>query len=309
MKKHWNRIVISVLVLTVLAGSASSGAQALPRVKIAYNPMPFNLPSIVERQQGFFAQQGWDVEYSTFLVGNAMTEAMATKNLSIAPVMGGTSAIVSKAGGRDIQIVGVYSQAPSAFGLASLPGGTRLNELRGKKIAVPIGTEAHFLLTKILAEQGLTLRDVELVNLLIPDGITALQSRQVDAAMVVEPVMSRLLHGNKIEILRDGEGLIAGMTFTVVPAELADSPEVAAFRDAHNKSLEFMMEHSDQVLELAASEMNIPLPVVRRIAEKYSFPPEITEDVRLSLQETIDFLYGEGLIRRRIRVDELVFGE
>ena len=61
----------------------------------------------------------------------------------------------------------------------------------------------------------------------------------------------------------------------VVPAELADSPEVAAFRDAHNKSLEFMMEHSDQVLELAASEMNIPLPVVRRIAEKYSFPPEI----------------------------------
>ena len=258
MKKDWNRIVLGLLVLAVLAAPAISGAHSLPTLKIAYNPMPFNLPSIVERQQGFLTQQGWDVDYSTFLVGNTMTEAMATKNLSIAPVMGGTSAIVSKAGGRDIKIVGVYSQAPSAFALASLPGGTRLNELRGKKIAVPIGTEAHFLLTKILAEQGLTLRDVELVNLLIPDGITALQSKQVDAAMVVEPVMSRLLQGSKIEILRDGEGLIAGMTFTVAPAELVDSPEVEAFRKAHNKSLAFITEHPEQVLELAASEMNLP---------------------------------------------------
>ena len=75
-----------------------------------------------------------------------------------------------KAGGRDIQIVGVYSQHPRLSWHRYLV--EHGNELR-EKIAVPIGTEAHFLLTKILAEQGLTLRDVELVNLLIPDGITA----------------------------------------------------------------------------------------------------------------------------------------
>ncbi|NLJ74502.1 MAG: ABC transporter substrate-binding protein [Firmicutes bacterium] len=306
MKRYWRLMIIVLLI--VLTGAAAVGAQSRT-VQIAYNPMPFNLPSMVERQHGFLSAQGWSVEYNTFLVGSAMTEAMASGNLSIAPVMGGTSAIVSKAGGRDIRIIGAYSQAPRAFALAALPGGTRLDQLRGKKIAVPLGTEAHFLLTKILAEQGLSLRDVQVVNLLIPDGITALQSNQVDAAMVVEPVMSRLLQGGRIEVLRDGEGLIGGMTFTVVPATLVDSPEVAAFQGAHAESLAFINENFDEVLELAAAEMNLPLPVVQRIAEKYSFESDITEEVRLCLEETIDFLYNEGIIRRPVSVDELVVGE
>ena len=194
--------------------------------------MPFNLPSIVERNWNLLAQEGVEPEYHSFTVGYAMSEAMAAGELDIAPAMGLTSTVVARAGGRDIKIVGVYSQAPAAFGLAVKPGTRSLEELRGARIAVPIGTEAHLLLTRILAEQGLTSRDVQLINMLIPDGVAALQSGQVDGTMVVEPVMSRLAHLGQIEVIRDGTGLISGMTVTVVPVRLSGSPVLEAFERA-----------------------------------------------------------------------------
>lgn len=275
-------------------------------IRLAYNTLPFNLPSLVEKTQGFLAQEGYDVQYHSFGVGHAMTEAMASGDLDIAPVMGATSTIVSKAGGRDIKVIGSYSQAPGAFGLAVRPGTIRLDQLRGKKIAVPLGTEAHVLLAKILGEQGLTLKDVQLVNLLVPDGITALQGEQVDAAMVVEPVMSRLVQAGKIEILRDGKGLISGLTLQVTPSSLVGSPLIAAFQKAHKRSLTYIKEHYEEVLVLAETELNLPREIVTVVAEKYVFATDLNEEQRLELEETIDFLFKEGIIRKRLALEDLL---
>lgn len=278
----------------------------MPELDVAYNALPFNLPSIVEKSQRFLAQEGYEVKYHSFGVGHAMTEAMASGSLDIAPVMGATSTIISRAGGRDIKIIGCYSQAPSAFALAVRPGTISLADLRGKKIAAPIGTEAHVLLGKILAEQGLTLRDVQLVNLLIPDGITALQSGEVDATMVVEPVMSRLAHSGAIEILRDGEGLVSGLTLSVTTTSLAESAQVEAFERAHAQSLEYVQQNYNHVLKLAASELNLPFEIVETVAQKYTFSAELTEKQLAELEETIEFLYSEGLIRELISVQDLL---
>lgn len=296
---------ICALILVTTIGLGEIFAQS-SIIRVAYNSMPFNLPSIVERQQGFWAQEGYEIQYNTFLVGHAMTEAMVSGDLDIAPVMGATSTIVSKAGGRDIKVIGCYSQAPGGFGLAVLPGTLSLDQLKGAKIAVPIGTEAHVLLGKILAEQGLTFKNVELVNLLVPDGIAALQSGQVDGAMVVEPVMSKLAQAGKIEVLRDGKGLISGITLSVVPSYLVDSPQVKAFRKVHEQSIAYMVEHYEEVLAMAVSEMNLPANVVENVAAKYTFQSEITDQIRLELDETIEFLFREGIIRKRISVEELL---
>lgn len=303
MKNKVSFILISVLVLVLVCGGLIF-ADA-PTIKLAYNSLPFNLPSLIEHEMGFIAQEGYKVEYNSFLVGHAMTEAMATSDLEIAPVMGGTSTIVSKAGGRDIKVIGVYSQAPSAFALVAKPGVLDLTQLKGKKIAVPVGTEVHVLLGKILNEQGLTFADVEIVNLLVPDGVTALQSKQVDAAMVVEPVMTKLSTAGQIEVLRDGEGLIAGITLSVVPTKLKSSDKVAAFKRAQAKSVKYLNDNTDQVLALAVKELDLPPKVVETVAKKYTFGPELTSEMRAELDETIQFLFEQGLINKRISVDDL----
>lgn len=304
---------VLLLAAAVVAAALPSawGAQAAAgavRLRIAYNPMPFNLPSIVEHEWELLKQEGVDAEYTSFTVGYAMSEAMASGGLDIAPAMGLTSAIVARAGGRDLRIIGVYSQAPAAFGLAVRPGTRSLSNLKGARIAVPVGTEAHVLLAKILAEQGLTARDVQLVNMLIPDGMAALQSGHVDAAMVVEPVMSRMQAAGQIEVLRDGTGLIQGMTVTVVPGRLVGTAAVELFERAHQASLQMIEENPKAVLQAAAGVLNLAPELVEQMFSKYHFTRAITPEVRQEIEDTIAFLTEEGIIARPVAIDELLAG-
>ncbi|HHT73551.1 MAG TPA: ABC transporter substrate-binding protein [Firmicutes bacterium] len=303
MKKRCTAALVFCLLLTLASGVAYGEPL---RLKVAYNPMPFNLPSIIERTWALLQQEGIEVEYESFTVGYAMSEAMAAGSLDIAPAMGLTSAVVARAGGRDIKITGVYSQAPAAFGLAVKPGTLDLGGLLGARIAVPIGTEAHLLLTQILAEQGLTIRDVQLVNMLIPDGLAALQSGQVDGAMVVEPVMSRLESAGQIEVIRDGTGLISGMTVTVIPERMLGSPALKVFEDAHGKSLRILTEERGAALQAAAEVLGLPLELVEHVAEKYSFQRDITPEVLQAIEDTVAFLFKEGVIRKPVPIDELL---
>src|SRR5690606_35613818 len=58
---------------------------------------------------------------------------------------------------------------------------TSIAELKGKKVAFQKASIGHYLLVKALGEVGLTLADVESVNLAPPDANVALSQSRVDA--------------------------------------------------------------------------------------------------------------------------------
>ena len=187
------------------------------RSRVSYNSIPLNLPVMVARRKDILArhleQHKVTPEYHHFIVGNEMTEAMEAGRLEIASMMGVTSLIASRARGRDLRIMAACSQAPAAFALATQADSILdVNNLAGKKIAVTLGTEAHYLLAKALEEVNLSLANVQLVNMLVPAAADALEQRQVDAAVIVEPLLTRLEADKKIRILRNGEGLMDGIT-------------------------------------------------------------------------------------------------
>lgn len=305
--KQWHLLVL--IGLLVIAGvfyfTKTSDRLGESELRVTYNPMPFNLPSMVEREQQFLAKQGFDVEYNTFAVGHAMAEALVAGELDVAVVMGGTSFITSVAGGRDLKIIASYSQAPSGFALVSTVDSWSIDQLVGKRIAVPFGTEAHYLLGKILQEQGLSFEEIELVNMLVPDGVAALQSGQVDGAMVVEPVLTRLVQNNQVSIIRDGTGLITGLTVSVVSRDL-DQRTIDKFLAAQKKTLAYITDNYQEVLELASEETGLPLPLIQKIAPKYQFTLEIDEQVKNTLLDTIDFLYEQGIIRTKPDLNQLL---
>ncbi len=303
MKARNKLVFLCLIVLALLLGSTSL-ILGQKQLSMTYNPMPFNLPSMVEREGQMLKELGVDVSYNTFLAGYTMTEAMTARQLDIATVMGGTSAITSKAGDRDIQVIGAYSQAPKGFALVGLPDGLRLDQLAGKRISVPIGTEAHYLLGKILAEQGLSFADITVINMLVPDGVAALQTKQVDGAMVVEPVLTRLVHAGQAEVIRDGQDLIAGLTVSVARQGL-DQDIIDLFKAGQAQALCFIAEYPDLALEIAARETGLPMALIEQIAPKYQFHTDITPEIKASLTDAIDFLYMEGIIRRKIDVEDL----
>ncbi|NLA57888.1 MAG: aliphatic sulfonate ABC transporter substrate-binding protein [Firmicutes bacterium] len=303
-------LVLTLILLLVLGLNAA----AAEKLTVSYNPMPLNVPSIVMKEMGFLeeamAELGVEVEYKSFLAGYQMTEAMAAGELDIAPVMGGTSTITSFAGGRDLQVFAAYGQAPAGFAIVTKVDSScqSIRDLKGKTVGVPVGTEAHYLLGKALEEAGLSLEDVQVANMLVPDAVTALMAGHVDAAAVVEPVLSRLQSAGQISVLRDGVGLMPGLTVMTARREIIEKqPEVlAAFLKAHNRSLLYMEGNPEETVELVAKETKLPPELVKKIMAKYTFAPELSPELAASLDNTAAFLREVGIIREAVNVEDLI---
>ncbi|NMB12308.1 MAG: aliphatic sulfonate ABC transporter substrate-binding protein [Firmicutes bacterium] len=313
-ERLWRRGIASVAIMVVLLTLGSGLVMGAGRLTVSYNPMPLNVPSVVMKEKGLLeeavADLGLEVEYKAFLAGYQMTEAMAAGELDIAAVMGGTSTITSYAGGREIQIFAAYGQSPAGFALVTKSDSplAAVEDLTGKTVGVPVGTEAHFLLAKALEEAGLTLKDIQVANMLVPDAVTALMAGHVEAAVIVEPVLSRLQTQGKIAVLRDGVGLMPGLTVMTVRREVKEQkPEVvAAFLKAHVRSLQFMEEEPEATVELVAKETKLPPELIKQIMTKYTFSPYIGPDLLVGLEGTASFLQQVGVTKEAIDMEGLV---
>jgi sulfonate transport system substrate-binding protein len=107
----------------------------------------------------------------------------------------GVPPIQARAIGFDARIVAVRAVPKPTYVYAVTPGAgvDTLAGLRGKKIAFSQGQAQGVVVLRTLKELGLSTKDVTLVPLTSNQFYTALQSRQVDAAPLFEPSLTKYL--------------------------------------------------------------------------------------------------------------------
>jgi sulfonate transport system substrate-binding protein len=104
----------------------------------------------------------------------------------------GSSAIVARAGGLPIKAIYVYSKPEwTALVTRKDSGISRIEDLKGKTVAVTRGTDPHIFLLRALETKALGETDINAVLLQHPDGYRALATRQVDAWAGLDPHMAK----------------------------------------------------------------------------------------------------------------------
>lgn len=93
--------------------------------------------------------------------------------------------------GTDLEVILVLDFSKGADGIVARPGVGGVRDLRGKRVAVEIGTLTQFVLLRALQRVGLDERDVTLVNLANEAAEDALAKGHIDAAALWEPFLSR----------------------------------------------------------------------------------------------------------------------
>jgi sulfonate transport system substrate-binding protein len=311
-KKIW--VTLLLLTMSGLLVSWASAAPKLDELNVSYSPMPLNAPTIVAKQTDLlvksFESEGIDVHYVSFMAGPQMTEAMAAKALDIASVMGATSAIVARTAGVDLKVIGAYSMAPQGFAVAVRNDSSidSIKDLKGKKVGGPQGTAADQLLAALLGKENLQVKDVQFLNMQVPDAATALVAKQLDAAILVEPVLTKLVDAKKVKVLKDGTGVIGGLTVITARGDLVKkNPAVLKrFLKVHRQSVDYVKTHSAQALDLISTETQLTKDQVRKLLPKYDFDPDLRPEVLTELKDCIDFLYEIGLTKKRIELSDLV---
>lgn len=187
--------------LAVLAGSQAAMAAGHGEITVGYFlewPMPFQYA----KAEGMYDEaMGVTVNWVSFDTGTAMSAAMASGDVQLSVSQGVPPFVVATSAGQDLQILDVavsYAENDNCVVAEALEiDKDSAKELEGKKVAVPLGTAAHYGFLKQMDHFGVDISTMEIVDMAPPDGAAAIAQGSVDMACGWGGSLRRMKeHGN-----------------------------------------------------------------------------------------------------------------
>lgn len=321
MKKRILSLVLSICMAAgALAGCAGTKETSLAddenlpeKLTFTYVTAPLNVPSIIEREKEIFSEEfadmGIDVEYAELTSGADQTQALASGDVQVLYAVGASSIILSAASGADIKVLNMYSRSPKAFSMHTQDGTiTSPEDLRGKTIAGPAGTNLHELLVSYLETAEMTIEDVNYMNMGIPEAKAALDGGSVDVALLAGATAYQA-NQQGYHVIADGEGLIDALIAVAVNDEFYHNyPEVIEKLSKAQKLIaEYMSEQEMETIASVAKELELDEKAVQEMYEMYDFSTDITKEDVEGFQRTADFMYENGMIEKKVDVKMLFY--
>lgn len=161
-------------------------------------PMPFQFAKV----NGTYEEAlGMAVNWVSFDTGTAMSAAMASGDVQLSVSQGVPPFVVAVSAGQDIQMLDVavsYADNDNCVVRSDLEiDKNTAADLAGSKIAVPLGTAAHFGFLRQMDHFGVDLTSLEIVDMSPPDGAAAIAQGSVDMMCGWGGSLRRALeHGN-----------------------------------------------------------------------------------------------------------------
>ncbi len=209
-------------VLIVVATFTVSCSKPTPTLTIGYSDWPGWVAWDVARAKGFFKEAGLNVKLVWFDYAASM-DAFAAGKVDSVCVTNGDALVMASSGAKNTEILLNDYSAGNDMVIAK-PGITSVQDLKGKSVGVEVGLVDHLLLLKALQMNGMTGKDIKIVNMHTDQAAQIFASPNVDAVAAWQPNAGQALNavpGSKaIFTSEDAPGLIYD-TLTVNPESLA----------------------------------------------------------------------------------------
>ncbi|MFM2482117.1 ABC transporter substrate-binding protein [Celerinatantimonas sp. YJH-8] len=217
--------LVSTLLLAIASLMFTTAAVSEP-LKIGYSDWPGWVTWEIAIEKNMFKKVGVDVDFEWFDYV-ASLDAFASGQLDAVSVTNGDALVTGATGAQNVMIlINDYSDGNDM--VVGAPGITSIKDLKGKKVGVEIGFVDHLLLLKALEKNGMSEKDVELVNVPTNETPQVLASGQVDAIGAWQPSSGQALSlvpgSSPIFTSADEPGLIYDV-LAVSPTSLAQHRE------------------------------------------------------------------------------------
>lgn len=239
-------------------------------VRIAYQDIPNG--DLLVKQEGLLEAclPSATIQWNKFDSGGSVVQAFGSGSADIG-LAGSSPAVkaMSEPLNLDVQAIYIYDVIGDAESLVVKDESiTGVEGLRGKKVAVPFSSTAHFSLLKILQDEGLE-SEVELINL-SPDAMVAAFDRdEIDGAWVWAPTLPELVNSGGTPILSNADAAERG--FATFDMAIGSTPFV-------EDNPEFM-EMWTRVQDHASTQINEnPEEAAASIAAALGLEPDAVQD-------------------------------
>ncbi|MET3768207.1 NitT/TauT family transport system substrate-binding protein [Marisediminicola sp. UYEF4] len=298
-RKMLGAVAASVAVMLGMAGCATESGnatvdgEAVEMIDVRFGYIgDFNGTSLlaVAESEGFWEDHGISIETTSFTNGPLQIQALGTGDLDFGYI--GPGAMWLPASG-EAKVVAINTLG-NADRVIAHAGIDSIEDLRGKKVAVPEGTSGDMILTLALERAGMTKQDVEFVPMDPATLVSAFSSNAVDAAGFWYPAIATIKEQvpDLVELAKNSDfsDEVSFPTAFVAGTDVVEGDEemmtrvLGALRDA----IEFRSANMEETIQLTADFLAIDADQVAADAGNVEV---------LSLEE-LDAMTADGTIER-----------
>jgi NitT/TauT family transport system substrate-binding protein len=246
------------LAAAALVVAATAAAQET-KVGIGISGWTGFAPLTLAKEAGIFKKNGLDVTIKKIPQKDRHL-AIASGDIQCAATTVETWIVWNANGVATTQIFQL-DKSYGADGMVVKPTVQRIADLKGKTVAADApGTATYFTLAWMLKKNGLTLKDVTVVNLAPQAAANAMiaGTAQIDAAMTYEPFLSAVRakpEAGKIIATTLDYPMVMD-TFGCTPKFLAENPKAAqALADSYFQALEMIKADPKKAFEIMGADV------------------------------------------------------
>lgn len=256
--------------------------------------------AVLAKELGYFEDAGIDVR---LLELTSLGDVRRAFERGQADGMFGTSIelVQSRDSGRDPVPVLIANFSNGADALVVSTSIGHLNDLRGKKIGVEVGTLGMYLLTRALDSSGLSWKDIEIVHVPLNAQMSAMELGQLDGVVTFPPNSTKLIasgHFHTIFSSADIPGEVVDLLSIDSDVLASRGTDLDAFRSAYFKAVAFSRADPSLAAGMMSERLGIPPEEILRL-----FDEEIT---LVTESEQAEYLGVNGKIRSIIGRTELM---
>lgn len=284
-----------VIILTALCmllalgcgGEKKAAPKEKAKVSMALLRLTSSAPLFIAMDKGFFAEENLEVEPQWFDAAHPIAVSTASSKVDVGATGITASLFNMAASGQKLAIVADKGREQKGYSSSALivttdnynKGVTSLEALKGKRVGITQkGSTFHYMIGRMLETKGMSLDDVQLIPLgKLSAVMAALESKQIDAAILNEPNISKVQRAGYGKMVVQVGDLIPYQTSAVFYSpEFVKKEDVAVrFMKAYNKAVNYYYDAA------IAKKDAKNLDEVVTIVSKYVKAP--VEDIKLGL--------------------------
>ena len=268
-------------------GEKKAAPKEKAKVSMALLRLTSSAPLFIAMDKGFFAEENLEVTPQWFDAAHPIAVATASSQVDVGATGITASLFNMAASGQKLAIVADKGREQKGYSSSALivtadnyaNGVTSLEALKGKRVGITQkGSTFHYMIGRMLETKGMKLDDVQLIPLgKLSAVMAALESKQIDAAILNEPNISKVQRAGYGKMVVQVGDLIPYQTSAVFysPNFVKNEDAAVRFMKAYNKAVNYYYDAA------IAKKDAKKLDEVVSIVSKYVKAP--VEDIKLGL--------------------------
>ncbi|MEH1872886.1 aliphatic sulfonate ABC transporter substrate-binding protein [Nostoc sp.] len=182
-------------------------------------------------------------------------------------------------------------------------------DLKGKKIAFQVGSNAQYLLAKALQEVGLKISDIQIVALTPSEARDAFIQDKADAWVAGDPLLAVVESTIPIRNLRNAARInTLGGFYIGRRAFVTQNPQlVQVFLEEAEKAGEFAEKNPTVIANDLAPELKLDVSIVEKVVRRSAYRlRRLTPAIVAEQQGVADFYFAEKVIPRKIDIKQAI---